>query len=241
MQAAVYSAVFGSTTQAKRLDLIANNLANVNTTGYKRMAMSFCNAFEKQPGQDAMVSQTRINSVDVDLSQGGMTMTGNPLDLAIEGRGFFKLSTPEGIRYTRTGIFRLDNEGAIVDAHGNELQGERGAIRVPRGSNLVINDAGELAADGNVMGKIAVVGFENPERLEQVGQHLFQSPQDRPLEEQASEDAVVYQGFLENSNVEVVQEMVRMIEVSRTVGAEQKIMTTSSSMDEKLINTVGKA
>jgi flagellar basal body rod protein FlgG len=97
-----------------------------------------------------------------------------------------------------------------------------------------------MLADNAPLGRIAVVTFEEPERLEQVGQHYFQSPEDDPFDEQPAEDAFVHQGFLEHSNVEVVQEMVRMIEVSRNVGAEQKIMTTSSSMDEKAINNVGK-
>jgi flagellar basal-body rod protein FlgG len=241
MQSAVYSAVFGSTTQSKRLNLIANNLANVNTTGYKRLAMSFCDAFKNQElGTDSMISQTRINALDVDLSQGRLTQTGNPLDLAIEGKGFFKIDTDQGIRYTRAGVFRLTNDGTVTDAHGNALQGDGGPIRVPRGANLVINENGEMLADNAPLGRIAVVTFEEPERLEQVGQHYFQSPEDDPFDEQPAEDAFVHQGFLEHSNVEVVQEMVRMIEVSRNVGAEQKIMTTSSSMDEKVINNVGK-
>jgi flagellar basal-body rod protein FlgG len=242
MQSAVYSAVFGSTTQSKRLNLIANNLANVNTTGYKRIAMSFCDAFKNQEiGTDPMISQTRINTLNVDLSQGRLTQTGNPLDLAIEGKGFFKIDTDQGIRYTRAGVFRLTSDGTVTDAHGNELLGDGGPIRVPRGARLVVNNGGELFADDVPLGRIDVVTFEEPERLEQVGQHYFQNPEDDdPFEEQPAEGAMVHQGFLEHSNVEVVQEMVRMIEVSRNVESEQKIMTTSSSMDEKVINNVGK-
>lgn len=240
MQSAVYSAVFGSTTQSKRLDYIANNLANVNTTGYKRMAMSFCDAFRNQEiGKAPMVSETRLHTVDVDLTQGGLTMTGNPLDLAIEGRGFFKLETPNGVRYTRAGMFRLDANGVITDAHGNILQGEGGPVTVPRDAQPVINDAGDVYVDGAVVGRIAMVTFDAPQDLEPVGHHLFRTPDDQAFEEIPATDATLHQGFLENSNVEVVQEMVRMIEVSRNVGAEQKIMTTSSDMDDKAINTVG--
>ncbi len=240
MQSAVYSAVFGSTTQGKRLDVIANNLANVNTTGYKRVALSFCNSFRDRPATDPSITQTRINKVEPDLSQGGMTVTGNPLDLAIDGKGFFKLETPGGLRYTRAGVFRLDGQGTMVDAHGNALQGENGSIVIPRNANVVIGDDGEVRADGNVVGRIAVVNFPYPERLEQFGGHLFKLPKASRMEEEPAADATVNQGFLERSNVEVVQAMVRMIEVSRNVEAEQKIMTTSATMDEKAVNNVGR-
>ncbi len=240
MQSAVYSAVFGSTTQGKRLDVIANNLANVNTTGYKRVAMSFCNSFTNRPGTDPSITQTRLNIIHSDLSQGGMVTTGNPLDIAIQGKGFFKLETPAGMRYSRAGNFRLDAQGTVIDAHGNPLQGERGPLVVPHGTKIAINLAGEIMADDTKIGKIAVVNFDAAERLESEGAHFFRLPRKSTAKEQPAKDALVHQGFLENSNVEVVREMVRMIEVARNVEAEQKIMTTSASMDEKVINNVGK-
>ncbi|WP_462323460.1 flagellar basal-body rod protein FlgF [Desulfoplanes sp.] len=241
MQSAVYSAVFGGTTQAKSLDLIANNLANVNTTGYKKDALSFCNVFEQQAmGGDVEVSKTRIGAVDIDMSQGGLRKTDNPLDFGLDGEGFFKVRTPEGIQYTRNGIFRLDPDGTIVDPHGNPLQGQNGELRVPRGADLVVNGAGQILVDGAPMGRIDVVTFDDLQGLERIGQHLFRRPDGAPLKELEATDAQVCQGFLEASNVNVVQEMVRMIGVSRNFGAEQKIMTTSSGMDKKVIDTVGK-
>ena len=257
MQSAVYSAVFGGTTQAIRMDMIANNLANANTTGYKKDKMSFVNVFQEHASDSCdpnrtlngdlawpeavNVSQTRVGTVKVDYSQGAMKQTGNPLDLAIEGEGLFKVSTPNGMMYTRSGVFHLNGEGTIVDQHNNALQGQSGSLQIAGASNLIVDSQGQVLVDGNPVDRIGFVTFDDPQKLERIGQHMFRNPTENPATEKPVENGTICQGFLEASNVQVVEEMVRMIEVSRAYNSDQKVMTTSADMDKKVTDSVGKS
>jgi flagellar basal-body rod protein FlgG len=256
MQSAVYNAVFGGTTQAVRMDMIANNLANANTTGYKKDKMSFVNVFQEHASdlcdpnrtlngelpwpERVNVSQTRVGTVKIDYSQGAMKQTGNPLDLAIEGEGLFKVSTPNGMMYTRSGVFHLNTDGTIVDQHNNALQGQNGSLQISGASSLIVDEQGRVLVDGNPVDRLGFVTFDDPQKLERIGQHMFRNPTDDPAEEKPVENGTVCQGFLEASNVQVVEEMVRMIEVSRAYNLDQKVMTTSADMDKKVTDSVGK-
>ncbi|MFW5487013.1 MAG: flagellar basal-body rod protein FlgF [Desulfovibrio sp.] len=272
MQQSNLSALFGAMSNEHRLNLIANNLANVNTTGYKKDKVAFKDVFmhfahdyilDSKPYIRAkplwpeadVIAKPRLSDQKTDFSQGSLKVTGNPLDLAIQGEGFFKVQNPQtgDTFYTRNGNYMLDNGGQIIDGNGNYLLAGGGPVTVPQNSTLVIDQAGNIRAGEQEVGAIDLVTFNNPEDLKKVGANLYtmDNPAEIPLNTGApevpeGEDSprvvgAIQQGFLESSNVEVVTEMVAMIEVQRSFEAYQKIMTGTQQMDQKLIATAAKA
>jgi len=256
MQEAMYSALFGALTQEFRLDVIANNLANVNTTGYKKDKLAFVDVFTRFASdyvdvndtikkrilwpEAKVMSETRLCKQYVGFAQGSLQVTGNPLDLAIDGEGFFKIKTPNGIRYTRDGSFKRDPAtGNLVTDHGYLVLGEGGPISIPEDAGkITINEQGEVIANNEVIGKVSVVGVSDLKALVKIGNDLFQLNPNLG-KEVALPKAVVKQGYLERSNVEVVPEMVRMIETLRTFEALQKTMQSSKEQDDQVIRKVG--
>lgn len=255
MQDSSYSAVFGALTQQHRLDTIANNLANVNTTGFKGDKLAFKDTFRryahdlidpnttlngKVPWPQAnLLAQPRISESVIDLSQGAMKSTGNPLDLAIAGDGFFRVQTPEGEFMTRQGVYHRSAEGFVVDGHGNQLLGEGGPLQIPEGGVILIDAAGGVSVGGEFIDTIALVRVEDPRALEKVGHSLLRIRPDAAVQAVAAEDATVEQGFLEAANVNVVSEMVNMIEAMRAFEAYQKMISGSFEQDKKAITEIG--
>ena len=255
MQESSYSAVFGALTQQHRLDTIANNLANVNTAGFKADKLSFRDTFrryahdlldpnttlrEKVPWpQGNVLAQPRIGERVIDLSQGAMRSTGNPLDLAIAGDGFFRVQTPDGEFLTRQGVYHRSAEGFVVDGHGNQLLGEGGPLQLPEGGQLLIDAQGQVSVDGEIIDLLSVVRVDDPRDLEKVGHSMLRVRPESGVQPVPAEDATVEQGFLEGANVEVVSEMVNMIETLRAFEAYQKMISGSFEQDKKAIAEVG--
>lgn len=255
MQESSYSATFGALTQQYRLDTIANNLANVNTTGFKADRLAFQDTFRRyahdlvNPNQtldqqvpwprSILLAQPRIGERVVDLSQGSLKATGNPLDLAISGEGFFRIQTPAGELLTRKGVYHLSAEGYVVDDHGNQLLGDGGPLQVPDGGKLFVQGDGTVTVDGEVIDRIVPVTVEDPRVLEKAGNSLFQIKKDAQVQPMPAEGATIEQGFLETANVEVVTEMVNMIEATRAFEAYQKMITGTFDQDKKAITEVG--
>ncbi|NCB16489.1 MAG: flagellar hook basal-body protein [Synergistales bacterium] len=172
--------VAGSSLTAHRLwlDSISANLANVNTTGFKGDKLAFRDTFRRyahdllDPNQALdhkvpwprahVLAQSRIAERVVDLSQGSLKTTGNPLDLAISGEGFFRVQTPEGEFLTRQGVYHRSSEGFVVDGHGNRLLGDGGPLQIPEGGTLVVADDGTLTVDGEQIDVISLVTVEDP-------------------------------------------------------------------------------
>lgn len=275
MQEAIYSAVFGALSNEHRMNIISNNLANVNTTGYKRDEVTFKDVFipfahdyildskehlrAKPLWPDAdVIAKTRLSEHKIEFDQGVLRQTGNSLDLAIQGDGFFKILTPDGVRYTRNGHFNKTQEGQIVDANGNPLLGTDGPIFLPESGVVEIDQAGNVSSGGVQVGSIELVRFDNMRGVIKDGRNLFKLSEDFtaneiPVEPGRAEietgpdgaprtriPAVVQQGYLESSNVEVVTEMVRMIEVNRVFEAYQKVMRGTQDMDSSLVRSMGK-
>lgn len=258
MQDSMYSAFFGAMTQETRMNTISNNLANVNTTGYKRDQTAFEDVFVRYPSDygdpnlsledrlpwpEAKVrSQTRPSPNYQDFSQGEMQQTDNPLDLAIAGEGFFEVVTPEGeTAYTRNGSFyRHPETGALSTGQDFELQGEGGPIVIPEDATDVhIGPDGEVMADGDLIDIINLTTFTDLQGLEKKGQQLLQIKEDTDVAPVPAEEARVQQGYLEGSNVEPVHAMVSMIDTMRNFEALQKMMTSTHEKDQQLINQVG--
>ncbi len=254
MEMSMYSAMFGALSTEMRLNVSANNLANVNTTGYKRDRVSFEDTFfryahdyhvdprgdirqkELLPRAD-LIAKPRLAEQRVDFSQGALQMTGNPLDVAIQGEGFFKVAAPGGSYYTRNGAFHRNAEGMLVTDQNMPVLGNGGPIQVPEGRTVNIDGTGAIYVDNAQVGQLDVVTVQNPTALQKFGQNLYMPQPGAAIQEGVAEAGrtEVAQGYLEKPNVEVVEEMVNMIETQRTFEAYQKVMTGSNDLDSKAI------
>ncbi|MFP4168561.1 MAG: flagellar basal-body rod protein FlgF [Desulfonatronovibrionaceae bacterium] len=257
MDNSMYSALFGALTQEHRMDMIANNLSNVDTTGFKKDQSSFKDEFIRFASDYAdpnmtlqdrvlwpdakLLSQTRLSGDYIDFNQGSLQDTGNPLDLAIDGEGFFRVRTPDGQEaYTRAGSFRINSETNTLETpQGYTLLGDGGEVEIPENARVTVNGQGQIIADGDVIADVGLVTFEDLRALEKQGENLFRIREDAQAQEIPAENARVCQGYLEGSNVEVVREMVNMIDTMRTFESLQKSMTTSKEADDKVIRQVG--
>jgi len=247
----LWTAASGMACQQMHLDVVAHNLANVNTNGFKRSRINFqdlmyqnirnAGAGTASGGQIPVGIQVgmgaKVVAVEKIFLQGDFAQTKNPLDMAIEGRGFFKILSNDREVYTRSGAFKLDKDGYICDAHGNRLQPE---FAIPATTtNITIDSGGMLVAsgsDGKQLGstQIQLFDFANPAGLQSIGQNLF-------IPSEASGDPVqgnpgvdeygtVLQGFLEMSNVDVVEEMIAMIMAQRAYEINAKAIQTGDDM-----------
>ena len=222
--------VQGGLRQERKLESVSNNLANAETIGSKKDTISFDLKFKAQ--------------VNKDFSQGSVQTTGNALDVALSGEGFFKIETPEGIRYTRNGNFSLDINGVLVDQNGNPVLGQGGAIVIAGEEEMVeealsINQIGEIMLGEEIIDTLDIVTFEDKRKLEREAENLL-SYKGPTTDEIQVEQTVVQQRTLENSNIQVVDEMVRMIDYHRMFETFTKSILTFDEVDNKAINDVGK-
>ena len=253
MEMSMYSALFGALSTETRLNISANNLANVNTTGYKRDRVSFEDTFVRyahdyhvDPRGDLrekellpranLIAKPRLAMQQIDFSQGALTATGNPLDMAIQGPGFFKVAAPGGSYYTRNGAFHRSSEGMLVNDQDMPVLGGGGPIQLPNG-RISLDGTGALYVDGAQVGQVDVVTVQNPDALQKYGANLYMPQPGATIQEGQAQTGTteVAQGFLEKPNVEVVGEMVSMIETQRTFEAYQKVMSSSNELDTKAI------
>ena len=258
MQQSSISALFGALSNETRLNLIANNLANANTAGYKADKVSFQDVFQRMAtdhSPDArndlqqkqllprpmVVAKPRLAEQTVDMTQGSVHATGNPFDLALTGPGFFRVQTPEGQFLTRNGQFYRNNQGMLVTNQGYPVLGQSGTVTIPEGQVVSIIGDGQVLVDGQPVGAVDVVDVADPKLLKKYGQSLFTGPNGtqpvtRPVE---AGKTTVNQGYLEKPNVEVVTEMVGMIEAQRSFEAYSKIITSTQEMDRDAVSKVG--
>lgn len=222
----------------REFDTIANNLANVSTTGYKRRINNFSKQLESlEPSVEKSEKDPPVNTV-YDLSQGNVVHTGRPLDFALYGDGFFVIETPDGPLYTRDGMFRANQNGQIVDAQGRIVSGQNGPLSIPSDvglSQLTVSDSGQISANGLSIGKFKLVNFPNDQdKILPVGSSCFKVSEDvKPTE---AEDLLVKQGFQESSNVKMIDELVDLIMVSRLYESNMKFMTSKKDASGSLLN-----
>ena len=221
----------------RSLSVIANNLANMNTTGYKGEKMMFVEHLVRSPGGTKIGGDKLAFVRDIatarDLSEGTFKKTENPLDLAIHGDGFFVISTPGGDRYTRNGNFQIGNDGQLVTRNGDSVLSDSGApfFLSPDDTSIEIDSNGTLSTENGELGKIAVVNFADRRDLQLVNGGLYSTTQQAtPVEE-----AKVAQGMLEGSNVQPIVEITRMIEVHRAYEGTKMFIQKE---DERLKNMV---
>ncbi len=262
MQESMFTGVFGALTAEHRMNNIANNLANVSTNGYKRDVLAFKDTMiqfahdqimepianvrsKKLFPEPQLAARVRLAVAETDYVQGSMQATGNPLDVAISGEGFFRIETPQGQFLSRNGAFVIDAAGQIMTKQGWPVLGDAGGpITIPAGTKDVHIDAeGRVFADAVQVGTIALVTVDEPKNLEKLGGNMYK-PRDNVAVAEADAyagGARINQGFLETSNVEVVSEMVNMIEANRFFEAMQKLIQTSDSVDKEAIQKIGRA
>jgi flagellar basal-body rod protein FlgG len=247
------TAATGMLAQQTNMDVIANNLANVSTTGFKKSSAQFEDLMYqtiKEPGAASglnAISPTgvqvglgvRTGAVQKDFEIGAGKMTKNPLDMQIEGVGFFPLQLPDGqIGYTRDGSFKKDPSGRIVDRNGNALQPE--IIIPPTAAGVEISPSGQVSViSGNGttpqnIGQIELVNFVNPAGLKSLGRNIFMPSASSGLPQQGQPGTngmgQVAQGQLEASNVNIVDEMVNMITAQRAYETNSKVIQASDQM-----------
>ncbi|HET8655419.1 MAG TPA: flagellar hook basal-body protein [Longimicrobiaceae bacterium] len=210
-----------------RQEAASNNLANADTNGFKA---------ERTFGQLVGDAVTTVNAA-TDLSAGALKPTGNPLDLAIGGKGFFVVQTPQGERLTRAGAFQLDRDGKIVDDHGNAVLGEKGPIIAPPGT-LTIDAGGQVKVNGKEIGRLRVESVPQGTPLAHTNGTMFIPPANAtPV---APEARSIRQGFLEDSNVNTVGSLVDMISIQRSYAAVQKTITTLDDIRQTISTQLGK-
>ena len=260
MMRSLYTAATGMMVQEQKMNVVANNLANSSTTGFKRARAEFSellpdriqsagngvdNAGNRSPTPIEVGLGARVNAIARDFGTGDLIGTDNPLDLAIEGPGFLRVSRSNGeLGYTRAGNLRIDSEGRLVTAAGDPL--DPGITMPPEATDLSIGKDGTVTArvagrdDTVPIGNIEVTTFQNPAGLESVGGNLYRATSAagtptsvRPGERGSGELA---QGFLEGSNVKSVEEMLDLITTQRAYEMNSKIIQTADQMLQKLSN-----
>ncbi len=256
MVRALYTAYTGMYNEQSRLDIISNNIANSATTGYKQESVT-SQAFDQMLAiqirdRSTGYINTKIGNMSLgvkmgevysDHAQGSLRETGNTFDLAISGNGFFQVRVTDkngesSIKYTRDGNFYLTSDGYVVDHDGNHLQGANGDVMVnPAATDIAIDNQGRIEADGTTVDTISLVDFEDYDYLEKFGDTMY-STVDGATVINATGD--VEQGYLEQSNVNIVSEMVDMITITRAYEANQKVISTVDTMLEKSANAVGR-
>jgi flagellar basal-body rod protein FlgF len=226
----------------RELDIAANNLANVDTVGYKFETL--LNSADPVPtGGHGATPPTTVNFVQADgvardYTQGAFTQTGSPLDVAIDGKGFFTVNTANGPRYTRDGRFKLDPTGKLVTQDGDAVQGSGGDIVLdPKKGQVSISDTGVISQGGEQVGKLQVVTFDSLSALSKDGNNTYRN--DSNLTPIPSTAALIKQGALESSNVQPVAQITHLIEINRAYDAISNMINTTNSLSTTAIQRLG--
>jgi len=225
----------------QRHDLLANNLANASTAGYKQDELTLVPAYAQlsagfTPGFPPVAMQAM--SEWTDFSQGGIRETGRGLDLALNGSGFFVVESARGTRYTRAGAFSVGRDGYLATADGSRVLGQGGPIAL-RSSEVIVTGQGEILAGGRTVGTLRVVDFPRPYALVKEGDGLF-VPVSPDVVPDRAEGAQVIGGALEESNVNAVRTMVNMIELLRRYETAQRVVQAVDEANRYTANEMGR-
>lgn len=275
MSKGLWPAISGSVAQSERLDVIANNIANSDTNGFKKDQVAFRAVmssavtaamkegiptkpytekdFHKLDGTDT--AYVAVDGTFTDFSQGRAKVTGSPLDVALEGRGFLEVLSPQGVRYTRQGSLRINQEGSLVTMEGfpvlspggQEAEGGQPvareellarAIRLNPAGAVTITTDGKIFQGNQQVAELSVREFVDPKLLSKEGSALFKN--ETPANISAESTTMVRQGMLETSNVNAIAEMTELLKASRLFEANEKIVRTYGDLEARVVNDLGK-
>lgn len=253
----IYSATSGAIAQATYLDVIANNLANSETVGFKADDVTFGDFFvnaqsrrgvqnflqeEEAPLSTNLATRHQgyvtISQPYTDLSAGAKRYTGGSLDLAIQGEGYFKVQLGDNTFYTRDGRLHVDADGELAIASGAKLlDGGGNPVRVPAG-DLAINEEGTILSKGSQVGQLATYTLPNTKAIEKAGSTLLRY-NDTAQPAVVSAKSQVMEGYLEQSNVNPMREMTRMIQVNRSFEIMNKVIKSFRDLDGQAVSEIG--
>jgi flagellar basal-body rod protein FlgF len=243
MDNALYVGLSRQMTLRRELDIVANNIANANTTGFK-VEQLMVRTEPAKPARTAggtnPVKFVLDDGVARDFSQGALNQTGGDFDLAIEGQGFFKVSTAGGERYTRDGRFTMNSEGKLVTQNGAPVLDEGGGeiLLDPLKGGVNIARDGTVSQGAELMGKVGVVRPTDLASFRKDGDNLYRNTtNDTP---QAAPSAVIHQGMLEASNVQSIQQITKLIEVNRAYESVSKMMDQTTELSRSAVERMGK-
>lgn len=257
----LYIAASGGTKQLKKLNILSNNIANINSQGFKRDMLIYeekRSSFQQTPltgsgtknlnslyRSDPAVSYVQATHSLTNFEQGSLIKTDNPLDVAIEGEGFFVVDTPNGDRYTRNGNFHLDGSGQLVDQKGNGIVTRNDEpILIPFGTKqITIDQNGSIFGGAEInqdqLGQLKIVNFNNLQVLIKEGEGFYKIS-DSSAKEILVDNAKVLQGYTETSNANAIHEMTQMIETVRQLEAYQKVIQSIDEADNQSVNSLAR-
>jgi flagellar basal-body rod protein FlgF len=229
MENTSYIALSRQTALWRELDMVANNLANMNTTGFQGEQPVFSEYLVQTRDSEFRLPEklafTHETGTYRDLTPGALEQTGNALDVAIEGDAYFQIDDEVGPLYTRVGRFTLNPDGQVVTLDGKALLTEGGTplILAPNETQIAISENGTVSTENGIVGKIALYTFEDSQKLERVSGGLFDAGD---MEAQPATDATIHQGMVEGSNVQPIVEMTHMIQVQRSYEMVNNLLDT---------------
>jgi flagellar basal-body rod protein FlgF len=218
----MYNLIEGALTQQLRFDAVSNNLANVNSNGFKQDTLSF------------EMALTMKNKTATDFSPGPVVHTGNPLDLALDGSGFFKVQTKAGIRYSRDGALGINNEGILVNKSGDAVLGQNGPVRL-NGGEISIGPDGQISEDGAPGEKLMIADFRDTKLLQKEGRSYFVY-RGKDQDAITADKVHLRQNYIEKSNVNPTEEMIKMIESFRAFESVHKAIQNIDEIVSKMVN-----
>ena len=265
MDKGIYTALSGGIAQSHEIELIANNLANANTPGFKRDTGTFneyLTEFRRSDDVEGLPREitaatlqdgrpqgdksfVEMDGIYTHYGQGSLRRTNAPLDLALEGKGFFEVMTPSGVRYTRQGNFSLSRDGLLVTIDGYPVLSkdagppESRTVRfAPEQGPIQISPTGEIKQGERPVGILSVVEFHENQWLEKIGNAFFRNTKLENEKRGVPAESRIHQGFIENSNVNAVQEMTRLIEATRTYETHLQAIKTYQEIDGRSVNEI---
>jgi flagellar basal-body rod protein FlgF len=234
MSSGIYSALSGNLARMQLLESLANNLANANTVGFKKDRLTFEATLSStsQTQTNKGLNFTRLQKSYIDFAPGNHQFTGNNLDLAIEGEGFFKIRQDDTFLYTRNGRFHLGPDGSLLTDSALEVVGSNGRPLVIPAAEFTIDQSGRILVEGAEVGRVSIFTVDDLSVMSKEGEGLFALPPNQ--KDRRSEDTKVLQGYLEGSNVNMMEEMVLMMEALRAFEAHQKMVKNYGRLSSKL-------
>jgi flagellar basal-body rod protein FlgF len=225
-----------------KLNDISHNLANVNTTGYMANRSAFTTQFSQQMAGDSTqkpAAFAKFGNQFIALEEGSIKTTGNDLDFAIQGNGFFRIGLPDGSEaYTRAGNFKLDANGMLLTQGGQSVLDSGGSAIQLQAGQIIVNQEGILSVDGNRAAELGLVQIRDASKIEKVGDALLKTPADNI--NKTPEGMTVHQGSLEGSNVNAILAMTELIDTMRSYQATMKVVEQFNEQASLLNNKVGR-